>query len=123
METAIHKQGPYLVAVIQGIPTDQDLLALRDTLADQVTKSQSRGVVVDVTTMDVLDSYSTRLLRDVARMTQLQGAETVIVGIQPEVAAAMRRAGLRIEGVTDASSIGDAITYLDKRSTPDVGEN
>ena len=65
-------------------------------------KFRSRGVIVDVTALDVMDSFASRTLRDIAHMIRLRGAETVIVGIQPEVAFAMVQLGLTLEGVTTA---------------------
>jgi len=82
----ILKQGQYLIATIQSALSDVDLTHLQDALVGQVGKLRSRGVIVDVTALDVMDSYASRTLRDLAHMIRLRGAETVIVGIQPEVA-------------------------------------
>jgi rsbT antagonist protein RsbS len=89
VEVPILKQGLYLIASIQAALSDVDLLHLRDALAEKVGKYRARGVIVDVTVLDVMDSFASRTLRDLAHMTRLRGAETVIVGIQPEVAFAM----------------------------------
>src|SRR5687768_15532683 len=102
MAVPILKQSHHLIAPIQPFLTDADLLQLRDALVDQVAKSRSRGVIVDVTAMDVLDSFASRILRDLAVAIRLRGAETVIVGIQPEVAFAMVQLGITLENVTTA---------------------
>ena len=94
MQVPILKQGPYVIASIQAALTDDDLLQLRDALVEQVGRHRSRGVIVDVTVLDVMDSFAVRTLRDLAHTTWLRGAETVIVGIQPEVAFAMVQLGL-----------------------------
>jgi rsbT antagonist protein RsbS len=86
--------GDYLIASIQAALTDADLLQLQDNLVNGVGKFRSRGVIVDVTALDVMDSFATRTLRTIAHTIKLRGAETVIVGIQPEVAFAMVRLGL-----------------------------
>ena len=99
MQVPILKQGAYLIATVQSALTDEDLKQLRDTLVLQVSKVRARGVIVDVTALDVIDSFATRTLRDVAYMIRLRGAETVIVGIQPEVAFSMVKLGLTLEGV------------------------
>jgi len=84
MAVPILKQSKYLIATIQSVLTDADLVQLRDALVDRVGKFRSRGVIVDVTSLDVLDSFASRTLRDLAYMIRLRGAETVIVGIQPK---------------------------------------
>ncbi len=115
MRVPILKQGEYLIASIQGALTDADLLQLRDDLAEGVGKFRSRGVIVDVSAMDVLDSFASRTLRAMAHMTRLRGAETVIVGIQPEVAFAMVQIGLRLEDVNTALDLEEGLAFLDRR--------
>ena len=89
MEVPILKQGHYLIASIQSALTDADLSQLREALIERVGRFRARGVIVDVTALDVMDSFAVRTLRDIAHMARLRGAETVIVGIQPDVAFAM----------------------------------
>ena len=113
MEVPILKQGPYLIASVQTALSDRDMLELRDALVDRVGRYRSRGVVVDVTAMDVMDSFSTRVLRDITHMIRLRGAETVIVGIQPEVAFAMVQLGLMLEDVPTALDLEEGLSYLD----------
>jgi rsbT antagonist protein RsbS len=79
MAVPILKQGRFLIASIQSALTDQDLIQFRDDLADLVGRYRAKGVIVDVTALDVLDSFATRTLRAIAYMTKLRGAETVIV--------------------------------------------
>jgi rsbT antagonist protein RsbS len=73
-------------------------------------------VIVDVTALDVMDSYASRTLRDIAHMTRLRGAETVIVGIQPEVAFAMVQLGLMLEGVATALDLEEGLEFLNART-------
>lgn len=115
MEVPILKQGSYLIASIQSALSDEDLVQLRDALVAQVGKFRSRGVIVDVTALDVMDSFATRTLRDIAHMIRLRGAEMVIVGIQPEVAFALVRLGLKLEGVATALDLEEGIFYLDRK--------
>lgn len=114
MEVPILKQGPYLIATVQSALTDADLLELRDGLVERIGQSRSRGVIVDVTALDVLDSFATRTLRDLAHMIRLRGAQTVIVGIQPEVAFAMAQFGLTLEGITTTLDLEEGLAYLDE---------
>ena len=115
MAVPILKQGAYLIASIQSALTDSDLVQLRDALVGQVGSYRSRGVIVDVTALDVLDSFASRTLRDLAHMIRLRGAETVIVGIQPEVAFTMVRLGLTLEGVATALDLEEGLFYLDQK--------
>ncbi|CAG0955330.1 partial RsbT antagonist protein RsbS, partial [Methanosarcinales archaeon] len=95
MLVPILKQGDYLIASVQSELSDADLLKLRDDLVSRVGEFRSRGVIVDVTILDVMDSFATRTLRSMAHMIMLRGAKTVIVGIQPEVAFSMVQLGLK----------------------------
>jgi rsbT antagonist protein RsbS len=115
MAVPILKQGRYLIASIQAALSDQDLIQLRDSLADLVGRHRARGVIVDVTALDVLDSFATRTLRAIAYMTKLRGAETVIVGIQPEVALSMVQLGLTLEDVPTALDLEEGLTFLNLR--------
>ena len=115
MRVPILKQGHYLIASIQSVLSDADLLRLRDDLSEQVGKYRSRGVIVDVTVLDVIDSFATRTLRAIAHMLRLRGAETVIVGIQPEVAFAMVQLGLTLEDVATALDLEEGLAYLEQR--------
>jgi rsbT antagonist protein RsbS len=112
----ILKQGQYLIASIQAALTDADLLRMRDALAEQVGRFRSRGVIVDVTALDVMDSFACRTLSDIANMIRLRGAETVIVGIQPEVAFSMVQLGLKLEGVATALDLEEGLAYLDQKT-------
>ena len=115
MEVPILKQGPYLIATIQTALHDADLVQLRDAIVERVGKSRSRGVIIDVTALDVIDSFSTRTLSDVAHMIRLRGAHTVIVGIQPEVAFAMVQLGLVLEDVATALDLEEGLAFLNRK--------
>ena len=114
MEVPILKQGPYLIASIQSALADADLVQLRDALVDKVGWLRSQGVIIDVTALDVMDSFATRTIRDLAYMIRLRGAETVIVGVQPEVAFAMVQLGLALEGVGTALDLEEGLSFLDQ---------
>jgi len=112
MEVPVLKQGEVLIATFQAALSDADLKSLRSNLIAQVVKLRSRGVIVDVTAMDVMDSFASRTLREIAQMIRLRGAETVIVGIQPDVAFAMVQLGLTLEGVVTALDLEEGLAYL-----------
>src|SRR5262245_19354741 len=110
MRVPILRQAKYLIASIQSALSDNELLQLRDDLLDQAGRFRARGVVVDVTVLDVMDSFAARTLRSIGHMLNLRGADTVIVGIQPEVAISMVRLGLTLEGVTTALDLQEGLT-------------
>jgi rsbT antagonist protein RsbS len=112
MIVPILKQGETLIASIQSALTDADLVALRDALVAKVGAMRIRGVIVDVTSLDVLDSFASRTLRDLANMIGLRGARTVIVGIQPEVAFAMVQLGLTLEDIPTALDLEEWLLFL-----------
>jgi rsbT antagonist protein RsbS len=112
MRVPILKQGDTLIASIQSALSDEDLLQLRDDLVDQVGRYRSKGAIVDVTVLDVMDSFAVRTLRNIAHMIRLRGAETVIVGIQPEVAFAMVQLGLTLEDVATVLDLEEGLAYL-----------
>src|SRR5262245_66320159 len=102
MQVPILKQGQYLIASIQSVLSDADMLQLRDDLAARVGSHRARGVIIDVTVLDVIDSFATRTLRHIAHMLNMRGADTVIVGIETEVAVRMGQLGLTVGGVGPA---------------------
>ena len=122
MAVPILKQGPFLIASIQSALTDTDVLQLRDDVMAQVTRHRSRGIIVDVTSLDVMDSFVSRSLRGIAMMTRLRGAETVIVGIQPEVAFAMVQLGMSFEDVQTALDLEEGLALLQARKEPGEGQ-
>ncbi|HET9552520.1 MAG TPA: STAS domain-containing protein [Anaeromyxobacteraceae bacterium] len=121
MPVPILKQGATLIASIQSALTDAELRQLRDALVRRVGQDRARGVVVDVTALDVLDSFASRTLRDIVHMIRLRGAETVVVGIQPDVAFAMVQLGLTLEGVTTALDLEEGLDHLARRLAGDGG--
>ena len=116
MEVPILKQGDFLIATVQAALTDEDLLHFRTALIHKVVGCRSRGVIVDVTSLDVMDSFASRTLREIAQMIRLRGAETVIVGIQPEVAFAMVQLGLKLEDVATALDLEEGLAHLQQKS-------
>lgn len=117
MPVPILKQGDILIASIQAALSDQELVQLRDELADRVGRFRSRGAIIDVTALDVLDSFATRMLRGIAQTARLRGAQTVVVGIQPEVAFSMVQLGLTLDGVATALDLEEGVALLRRRSS------
>ncbi len=119
MSVAILRQGDYLIASIQADLTDRQVLALRDELSKQVGAHRARGVIVDVRTLDVIDSFVARSLRSIAVLARLRGAQTVIAGIQPDVAIAMVQFDLNLEPLRAALDLDEALALLDQGTRGD----
>ena len=112
MPVPILKQGGVLIASVQTAMSDQDLIQLQDDLAAKVGRFRAHGVVIDVSALDVLDSFATRTLRNLAEALRLRGATTVIAGIQPEVAFAMVQLGLTLDGIHTALDLDEGLDLL-----------
>jgi rsbT antagonist protein RsbS len=113
MAVPILKQGAYLIASIQAALSDTEVLELRDDLTEQVGRFRARGVIVDVAAMDVIDSFVARSLQSIALTAKLRGAETVIVGIRPDVAVAMVQFKLNLEPLHTALDLEEGLALLD----------
>ncbi len=122
MSVPILKQGDVLIASIQSALSDQDLVQLRDDFADKIGRFRTRGVVIDVTALDVLDSFATRTLRGIAYIAKLRGAQTVVVGIQPEVAFAMVQLGLSLDGIATALDLEEGLAHLGDTANGSAGD-
>ena len=116
MPVPILKQGSYLIATIQSAMTDSEAIRLRDDLMEKIGIFRSSGVIVDITALDVMDSFAARSLRTIAHMTRLRGADTVVVGMQPEVAFAMVQLGLGFEDVHTALDLEEGLAFLGLRT-------
>jgi rsbT antagonist protein RsbS len=114
MPIPILRQNSLLIVIMQEA-SDSDLSQLKSDLADQVGRFRSHGVVIDVSAVDVMDSFATRTLEGIAHATRLRGAETVVVGIQPDVAYAMIQLGLSLAHVTTALDLEEGMALLAAR--------
>ena len=124
MSVAILHQGEYLIASIQSDLSDREVMALRDDLSRRVGELRARGLIVDVAALDVIDSFVARALRSIAETALMRGAQTVIVGIQPDVAIAMVQFQLNLEPLRATLDLDEAVRILDrllKSGSPDDG--
>jgi rsbT antagonist protein RsbS len=110
---SILRQGSYLIASIHTALDDTEMVRFQEDLIDQIGQHRSRGVIIDVAALDVLDSFGSRTLRTIAEMARLRGAATVIVGIQPDVAFAMVSLGMSTGTVRTALDLEEGLSYLD----------
>ena len=112
---SILRQGTQLIASIHTALDDSQMLRFQQDLIDQIGKHRARGVIIDVAALDVLDSFGSRTLRNIAEMARLRGAATVIVGIQPDVAFTMVELGMDTGSVHTALDLEEGLAYLGAR--------
>ncbi len=120
MAVAILQQGDYLIASIQSDLSDREVMELRHELAERVGRRRTRGIVIDVAALDVIDSFVTRALSTIVLTVKLRGAETVIVGISPDVAIAMVQFRLNLEPLRVALDLDAATALLDRLTQGDA---
>ncbi|CAN5773904.1 STAS domain-containing protein [soil metagenome] len=127
MLVSILRQGDFLIASIHTALDDTELLRFQQDVVTQIGTHRSRGVIIDVAALDVLDSYGSLSLRNLAHIARLRGAVTVIVGIQPDVAFTIVQLGMAVD-VHTALDLEEGLALLEQltagnrrgRSTLDV---
>ena len=120
MSVAFLREGDLLVASIESDLSDSEVIALRDDLTRMVGDNRVRGIVIDVAALDVIDSFVARALRAIVLTARLRGAETVIIGIQPDVAIAMVQFRLNLEPLRAALDLDAAKAILIRRTQGDA---
>jgi len=115
MPVPILKQGAILIATVQAALTDSETEQLRRDLMEGVSRFRAHGIIVDVTAIDVMDSFAARSLQMIGHMTRLRGADTVIVGLQPEVAFAMVQLGLAFTDMHTALDLEEGLALLNRQ--------
>jgi rsbT antagonist protein RsbS len=120
MSVAILREGDLLVASIQSDLSDAEVIELRNELTELVGRHRIRGIVIDVAALDVIDSFVARALRSIVLTAKLRGADTVIVGIQPDVAIAMVQFRLNLEPLRATLDLDAARVLLDRLNQGDV---
>jgi rsbT antagonist protein RsbS len=114
LRVSILAQRAYLIASIHTALDDEHFERFQRDLVDQIGQRRARGVIIDVAALDVLDSFGSRTLRDLGQVARLRGAETVVVGIQPEVAFAMVRFGINLDSMYTALDLEEGLSLLDQ---------
>ncbi len=111
---SILSQAAYLIVSIHTALDDSQLLRFQQDLIEQVGRDRARGIIIDVAALDVLDSFATRTLRNIADMAGLRGAVTLIVGIHPEIAFAMVQLGMNLGSLRTALDLDEGLATLDE---------
>jgi rsbT antagonist protein RsbS len=112
LRVSILTQGSYLIASIHTALDDGQLHRFRTDLLELIGQRRSRGVIIDVAALDVIDSFACHTLRTIAQVARLRGAETVVVGIQPDVAFTMVQLGAKLESMTTALDLEEGFERL-----------
>jgi rsbT antagonist protein RsbS len=112
LRVSILTQGSYLIASIHTALDDSQLHRFRNDLLELIGQHRSRGVIVDVAALDVIDSFACHTLRTIAQVARLRGAETVVVGIQPDVAFTMVQLGATLECMSTALDLEEGLERL-----------
>ena len=113
MFVSILRQGDFFIASIHAALDDEELIQFQTDLINQIGEYRARGILIDVAALDVLDSFASKTLRDLAYMARLRGAETVIVGIQPHVAFALVQLPENLE-IHTALDLEEGLTQLER---------
>ena len=112
MSVAFLQQGRCLIASVQSDLSDREVLRLRDELAVRVGAERTSAIIVDVSALDVIDSFVARSLRSLALTARLRGADTIVVGIKPDVAIAMVHFDLNLRPLRTALDLDEALALL-----------
>jgi rsbT antagonist protein RsbS len=113
LRVSILRQRGHLIASVHTALDDGQLLRFRGELLDEIGRYRARGVIIDVAALDVIDSFACHTLRALAQTARLRGAETVVVGIQPDVAMALARIGTTLHPVRTALDLEEGLGLLD----------
>jgi rsbT antagonist protein RsbS len=111
----ILKMGAYLLVTIQVDMHDQLALTLQDDLTDRIVKTQAKGVLIDISSLELVDSFIGRMLGNIAAMSHILDAETVVVGMRPAVAITLVELGLSLKGVKTALNVEKGMSLLEER--------
>ncbi|SFJ61815.1 rsbT antagonist protein RsbS [Streptosporangium canum] len=106
------KLGDILIVSIQIDLQDQSVLALQEDLADRVVATGARGVIIDITAVEIVDSFIGRMLATIAAISRMLDAETVVVGMRPAVAITLVELGLSLGGVRTALNLEKGVALL-----------
>jgi rsbT antagonist protein RsbS len=111
----ILKMGSFLLVTIQVDMHDQLALQLQDDLTSRIVSAKARGVLIDISSLEIVDSFIGRMISNIAGMARILDAETVVVGMQPAVAITLVELGLSLEGVRTALNVDKGMLLLQQR--------
>src|SRR5580698_4733751 len=115
------KIGDFLLVTVQVDMHDRLAVALQDDLTERIVSSRARGVLIDISALDIVDSFIGRMLGNIASMARILDAETVVVGMQPSVAITLVELGLALPGIRTALNIDRGMDLL-RAAIEETGE-
>ena len=110
----ILKMGSYLLVTIQVDMHDELALTLQDDLTNRITATRAKGVLIDISSLDVVDSFIGRMIANISAMARVLDARTVVVGMLPSVAITLVELGLHLEGVLTALNVEKGMALLQR---------
>ncbi|AWY39511.1 STAS domain-containing protein [Pseudomonas putida] len=111
----ILQMGPFLLVTIQVDMHDQLALTLQDDLSERISKTSARGVLIDISALDMVDSFIGRMIGTISGLSKIMDAQTVLVGMQPAVAITLVELGLTLPGVSTALNVERGMKLLQDR--------
>src|SRR5580698_3382786 len=115
----ILKMGRFLLVTVQVDMHDQLAMQLQEDLTDRIVKARARGVLLDISSLEIVDSFIGRMISNIAAMARVLDAETVVVGMQPAVAITLVELGLSLPGVRTALDIDKGMSLLSAYTSTD----
>ena len=119
----ILKMGDYLLVTIQVDMHDRLALTLQDDLTEGIARTRARGVLIDISSLEIVDSFIGRMLGNIAAMSRVLDAETVVVGMRPAVAITLVELGLSLPGVRTALNVEKGMSLLQGASAEQENVN
>ncbi len=117
----ILQMGEFLLVTIQVDMQDQTALALQDDLANKISRTHAQGVLIDISALEIVDSFVGRMLAGISGIARILDASTVVVGMQPAVAITLVELGLSLEGVRTALNVERGMELLRRGRKERVG--
>ena len=111
----ILQMGDFLLVTIQVDMHDQLALTLQDDLSERISKTSARGVLIDISALDMVDSFIGRMISTISGLSKIMDAETVLVGMQPAVAITLVELGMTLPGVSTALNVERGMKLLRER--------
>jgi rsbT antagonist protein RsbS len=115
----ILRMGDFLLVTIQVDMHDQLALKLQDDLSTAIQKHATKGVLIDISSLEMVDSFIGRMVADISGMGRILGSETVLVGMQPAVAITLVELGLSLPGVATALNVERGMAFLRRKIDAD----
>ena len=117
----ILRMGEFLLVTIQVDMHDRLAMTLQDDLTDRISRTGAKGVLIDISTLQMVDSFIGRMIANIAAMARVLDAQTVVVGMQPAVAITLVELGLPLEGVHTALNVEKGMDWLRRRLDDERG--